>query len=59
MVGKKLPQEAAEVGARGRTGDGQFEALWGTIVEGELLHSSPDRKHLAFTLSLLMLPYLG
>jgi hypothetical protein len=52
-------QELATPEGRGRPGEGQVEALWGVVVEGDLLHSSHERKYLAFTLFNLLLPYLG
>jgi hypothetical protein len=56
---EKNVQEGATAEARGRPGDGQVEALWSVVVEEELLTSSPERKHLAFNLFTLLLPYLG
>lgn len=36
-----------------------LEAFWSTVVDGDLVQSSHERKYLAFTLFLLLLPHLG
>lgn len=37
---------------------GQLEALWGTVVEGDLFASSNERKYLGFQLFTILLPHL-
>ena len=43
----------------GVAGPGQLEALWQTVVEGDLFQSaSHERKHLGFQLFSILLPHL-
>lgn len=44
---------------KGVPGTGQLEALWLTVVEGDLFASSHERKFLGFQLFTLLLPFLG
>ncbi len=37
---------------------GCLEALWGTVVEGDLFSSSNERKYLGFQLFTIILPHL-
>ena len=36
-----------------------LEAFWSCVVDGDLVQSSHERKYLAFTLFLILLPHLG
>ena len=37
---------------------GQLETFWATVVEGDLLTSSNERKYLGFQLFTILLPHL-
>lgn len=52
-------QRGAGGGRESRPAGAPLDAFWSVVVEGDLVQSSHERKYLAFTLFLLLLPHLG
>ena len=51
--------DGSKMAAAARPATATLEAFWSCVVDGDLVLSSHERKYLALTLFLLLLPHLG